>query len=415
MLLWPNALPGGRRIVYTVEGTSGLCGDASVVVHDLETDERITVAERAGYGVYSPSGHILYTSGDGSVSAVPFDPDRMEITGPPIAVETGVWVSSRWCGAHYAVSEGGTFAFARGSDFENSILSWMDRNGEEGGRIGAPVTIKTPPRLSPDGTRIAAYVAKPGSADIYTIDTRTGDPRRITSGPEMEDAPVWSPDGRQLAYHSWREGSGHVIEVVDLEGSGQPRLVYAVDERWVWPRSWSKQGWLIIKQLADDGGSDDGLTELLAIRLDGSGDVLTVAGTEVGGSYPRFSPDGRWIAYVSYETGQSEIYVVPFPELDRRLQVSSNGGTFPRWSQTGDELFFYSHQDGALMSVRYTTDDGVFRWETPTRAFPLGVAGVSPDAQRFLVNQSNPDAMVREIHLVENWFQVMQEKEGRQQ
>ena len=115
---------------------------------------------------------------------------------------------------------------------------------------------------------------------------------------------------------------------------------------------------------------------------------------------------------VSSETGQTEVYVAPFPELDRRYQVSGDGGSFPRWSQAGDELFFYSRAAGGQFSVRYSTDDRVFRWETPELLFPLGVTGVSPDAQRFLINRLDPDAWIREIHVVENWFQVLREREG---
>jgi Tol biopolymer transport system component len=405
-LAWPYALPDGRRIVYTSMGVSGLCGDARVVVHDLETDKLVTVAEGAGYGVYSPSGHVLIASAEGTLSAVPFDPERMEVTGPPFAVETGLRVSY-FCAAPFAVSEGGTFAFVRGSAFQTRLLFWYDRNGEEIEQIGDPVSINGA-TLSPDGTRIAASLDRPGSSDIYTIDTRTGVQRRITSGP-YQDHPAWSPDSRQLAYHTWRDGEGHVIEVVDLEGSGQPPVVYAggTGLDFVYPMSWSPQGWLAFQQSSEEGPMD-----ILAVRLDGSEDVLTIAGTEAAETNPSFSPDGRWIAYQSYETEYPEIFVAPFPELDRRYPVSSNGGIAPRWSQTGNELFFYSSAGGGMFSVRYSTEGRVFRWETPTFLFSVGVQGVSPDAQRFLVNLTNPDGFATEIHLVENWFQVLKELEG---
>jgi serine/threonine-protein kinase len=406
-LAWPHALPDGRRIVYTSMGASGLCGDARVVAHDLETEERITVAEGAGYGVYSPSGHVLYASAEGTISAVPFDPDRMEVTGPPFAVETGLRVNY-FCAAPFAVSEGGTLAFVRGSAFQTRLLFWYDRNGEEIEQIGDPVSINRP-TLSPDGTRIAGSLDRPGSSDIYTIDTRTGVQRRITSGPGGRDHPAWSWDGSQLAYHSWREGEGHVIAVVDLEGSGQPRVVYTggTGLDFVYPRSWSPQGWLAFEQASVQGPMD-----ILAIRLDGSEEVLTIAGTEAAEVNPTFSPDGRWIAYQSYETDSPEIYVAPFPELVPRYPVSSNEGIAPRWSQTGNELFFYSSAGGGMFSVRYSTEGGVFRWETPTFLCSVGVQGVSPDAQRFLVNLTNPDGFATEIHVVENWFQVVQELEG---
>jgi serine/threonine-protein kinase len=376
-----------------------------VVVHDLEADERVTVMEEVGSGIYSPSGHILYSSATGSVSAVPFDPERMEVTGPSFVLETGVWVSYWGCEAHYAVSEGGTFAFARGSAFENSILSWIDRSGEELGQIGAPLTLEAP-RLSPDGTRIATYLASPTNADLYLIDVQTGEQRRITHDPAGEDNPVWSPDGRRLAYRLYGAGDSQSFEVIDIDGAGQPEVVYPRSQFWSRPSSWSPQGWLAFEQQHPERGRD-----ILALRMDGSEEILTVAGTESYEYQARFSPEGDWIAYTSDETGQPEVYVVPFPELSWKQQISSNGGHSPRWSQAGDELFFARPGRG-MFSARYSTEGRVFRWETPTFLFPLGVVGVSPDAQRFLVNRRNPDAWIREIHLVENWFQMVKEKEA---
>jgi Tol biopolymer transport system component len=152
--------------------------------------------------------------------------------------------------------------------------------------------------------------------------------------------------------------------------------------------------------------------DILAIRLDGSEEVLTIAGTEAAEVNPSFSPDGRWIAYQSYETDHAEIYVAPFPELVPRYPVSSNGGIAPRWSQAGNELFFYSRAGGGMFSVRYSSEGDVFRWETPTFLFSTGVQGVSPDAQRFLVNLTNPEGFATEMHVVVNWFERLKELEG---
>jgi Tol biopolymer transport system component len=406
---WPQAFDGGRLVVYTVVGPSGLWHDASVVVQDLETGERMTVAEGATCGRYVATGHIIYADASGTLSAVPFDSREREVTGPAIPVESGVRVSSTGGAAAYATSEGGTLAFVRGSPWENHVLAWFDREGRRIGEVGAPVTTASP-RLSPDGRQVSSYLARPANSDLYVIDVESGLETRVTFDPGSEDTPVWSPDGRRLAYTSAKNTSDVRIEIKEIESNAPPEQIYSSRGGWVWPSSWSSDGrWLLFSQ--HQPGGDLGIG---AIQVDSAEHVIPVAVTEYDETSAQFSPDGDWVAYQSNETGRSEVYVGSFPDLLGKRQVSTEGGGRPVWSEGGDELFFW--QGSTLMVSRVSTPDGVFRREPPQSLFDVpdqgGSYGVTPDGERLLVKIGNPEARIGEIQVVLNWLEVLRAQEG---
>jgi len=407
--LWPQAFADGRLVVFTVLGPSGLWHDASVVVQDLATGERTTVAEKATFGRYVSTGHIVYADASGTLSAVPFDSRQREVTGPSIPVETGAWVSY-WGGeAGYTTSEAGTFAFFRGSDWENHLLAWFDREGRRTGEVGAPLTSEGI-NLSPGGRRIALYLAQPGNADVYVFDVESGSRTRVTFHAGAEDNPVWSPDGRRLAYQSVKSALDHRIEIKEIESTAPPEPIYSLSGGWLWPSSWSPDGrWIAFSQRQIEHSSN-----IYAIRVDSVEQVIPVAVSSAGEISAQFSPDGHWIAYQSNETGRGEVYVVSFPEISGKQQVSNGGGIIPHWSRAGDELFFW--QGPTLMTARVSTADGVFRWEPAQTLFDvpdrMGPYAVAPDGERFLVKIPNPESEIGEIHVVLNWFEVLKALEG---
>ncbi len=408
--VWPQAFGDGRLLVFTVLGPSWLWNDASVVVQNLQTGERITIAEKVTFGRYLSTGHIMYADASGTLIAVPFDPAREEVTGTPFPVETGVRVAYTGGAAWYAVSETGTFAFVRGSDWENHLLVWLDRQGRLIGEVGPPVTTETV-GLSPDGQRIALYLAQPGNADVYVFDAQSGEQRRVTFDTSGEDNPVWSPDGLRLAYQSAKSGLDHRIEIQEIGSAAGPVAILSASPTWLYPSSWSPDGrWLAFTRPHSERKMD-----IYAIRVDSTEYVLPVAVTSARESGAQFSPDGCWLAYQSNETGRTEVYVVSFPEIEGRQQISSGGGYSPRWSHAGGELFF--QQGRTIMTARVSTAGSVFRWEPPQSLFesPVGVLSysVTPDGERFLVVTTNPESPAAEIHVVLNWFEVLKEKAGR--
>jgi len=398
--LWPQLLPDRRHLLYTTMGPGMRWNGAKVVVQDLESGARTVVAEEATFGRYVRSGYVAYVRADGTVEAVPFDLRRREVTGTPVVVTTGVRTSYWGGAAALAVSDSGTLAFVRGSSWADDQLVWRDRRGNRLGTVGRPLT---PERfdLSRDGRSIVMYVAS-ATADIYRMDLETGELRRLTFDESTEDNPIWSPDGRRVAYHRITSGQEHRIVVRALAGQDEPEVLYTGSD-YVNPDSWSPDGrWLMLSEQAFEQGAE---WTARALDLEG-GDTVTVASPA---TKARFSPDGRWVAYASAKTGTQEIYIVSFPSLSSLQQISVDGGDQPRWAAGSGELFY--RKGDSLMVTTVRTRDGL-SWSPPRALFAMGggMYAVMPDGQRILVAEPNPEAQVREIHVVLNWDEELKKR-----
>ena len=218
-------------------------------------------------------------------------------------------------------------------------------------RIGSPLS-SFYLDLSPDGRRLAADIQQPTNSDVWLIDTTTGQRERRTFDPGFDGAPVWSPDGRRLAYVTFRTdgNGGGAIEVQEVDGGARAAALYtpeALTDLFTW--SWSPDGWLAFYEA--EGGDNN----IYALQVDDPENRIRVAVSAFDETFPHFSPDGRWLAYDSDETGRPEVYVVSFPEIGGREQVSTEGGDHPRWSAAGDELFFW--RDTTLMVTDVSTGE----------------------------------------------------------
>ena len=304
------------------------------------------------------------------------------------------------------MSDGGTAAFVHGSSETRQLLWWVDRAGQRVRQVGSPLS-SYHLDLSPDG-RLAVEIQSPVNSDIFLIDTATGRRDRLTFGQGFDQTPVWSPDGQRVAYVTFgTEGnSAGGIQVQQVEGGDKAVAIYtseAATDLWVW--SWSPDGWLAFNER--EGGNGN----IYALDADDGETRIDVAVTPYSEWFPQFSPDGRWLAYESDETGRREVYVISFPELGGKKQVSTQGGATPRWSVAGDELFFWQ---GTTLVVTTVSPGETFNSTFPQRLFEeadmVQTEGydVSPDGQQFLLMVRNPDALVREIHVVENWFSELE-------
>ncbi len=394
---YPQMLQGGRSVLFTILGPSMMWHDASVVVQDIESGERTTVAAGATYGHYVPTGHVVYIRADGTLEAVPFDLERREVTGSAFVIEEGVR-TGYWGGAgSFAISEAGTLVFVRGSSWQQHQLTWLDRQGNVLGHVGQPVTVERI-RLSPDDRYAVTYVASP-NADIARFDVATGEQRRLTFDTMTEDNPIWSPDGRRVTYRKIVSGSDVRLFTRSVDGQGDIEQIYAdTDGFYAVAEAWSPDGTALLI-------SDAGAVFVLNIE-----DQLVDTVSNNAGS-AAFSPDGRWIAYSSSETGRREVYVTSYPQLAGKQQISMNGGRFPQWSARSGELFFVNSDTMMVSSV--STGAG-FDWTTPQLLFSRpGISSigfdfsVTADGQRFLYPAQNPDASAREIHVVLNWFEEL--------
>lgn len=393
--LWPQWLPEQASVLFSSRRLTASGITDELVVLDLDSG-RVHVIGRGTQGVFVPSGHIVYATG-GALEAVRFDVERLTVTGGSFRVVESVNGYPRGA-TSFCVSSSGTLLYVEPPP--TATLDWIDREGVR-------VPVETPrgapgwPRLSPDGRFAALHVGGPETRDVWLLDLdRPGSSRQLTY--RGGGFPVWSRDGRSLAFMSRQEGSGDLY-TVPADGSGSPERVVS-GERTKIPVSWSADGVLAYYEIAEATERD-----IWVADLDGDRTPTPFVATSANELSPVFSPDGRQLAYVSNETGQNEVYARPFPPPGPVTVVSINGGSEPAWSPDGSELF-YRHGDTLMrVSVRYSPRFDVGR-PAPALDVPLlpGSGGnasydVAADGSRFLMLRPAAGSSVDELRLVLNW------------
>jgi serine/threonine-protein kinase len=404
----PTPLPDARGVLFL--SCSSNCVDMAVRVLDFESGEVHVVAEEAVRGWYLPTGHVVYVRRDGAALAAPFDLGSLSVTGPAVPVLEGVQITTRF--PQLAVAENGTLLYgmgATGGIQQLSIVS-VDRAGQV---IDVDSTWSgsfNSFALAPDGRAVAVGVGLGGGRDIWIKRLDDGLFTRLTfSG--VDRRPAWSPDGMSVAFVRDTLTGGDVY-VRDADGLNPDRVLARTD-RMVQAVEWSRDGqWLVLRTDNTDAGRGD----ILGVRLSGDTGATPLVASPYEELHPSLSPDGRWIAYTSNESGQQEVYVRPFPATDGgRWQVSIGGGSHPRWSPDGRELFYLS--GGRLIAAR-VADGPAFAVAERAPLFAMNVAllidgfhttyEVTPDGQSFLFISTpfvRPDeAVTGRLVLVENWF-----------
>jgi len=410
---WPDVLPGGKAILFSVAYEVGNpLDDASVAVMDLATGKHKTIIHGAGFPRYVPTGHIVYARG-GAILAVPFDAERLEVTGTPVTIQEGVVMRAENGRAQFSFSRAGDLAYVAGrtddSDDVRYPLVWVDRRGGEQ-VLSEERHRYSDPRLTPDGRTILVEVAEPAAA-IWAYDTARGTLSRITSG-GVSYGPLPAPDGERIAYEATRDGVAGVL-LARLDGSGEERLTST--KRLHVPTSWSPDG----KTLAISAGAESGYLELWLVSLDGdrTPQPFLQGQFNVGGA--RFSPDGKWLAYVSDESGRSEVYIRQFPQAGTRVAVSVSGGSQPVWARNGRELFFRNGDE--LLAVDVTLSPALTagkprvlfsRYDPPDasgRAYDMSADfDVSADGQRFVMPKHELNSSSLPVaRVVLNWFEEL--------
>jgi serine/threonine-protein kinase len=402
---WPEALPDGRGVLFTTV-FPGSIDSAQVTVFDTTT-RTSKVLVRGGTGaIYIPTGHLLYGA-NGALYAVPFDAERLEVTGTAVKVLEPVAITPEGA-LNVSVSAAGTLAYVRAdSKQDDRTLVWVSREGRED-PIAAPARPYVYPRLSPDGTRIAVEIWD-RNRDIWVWDLARETLIRVTENPGRDGFPVWTPDGRRLVFGS-AEGGATNLFWRPADGTGAVNR-FTKSQRIQFPYSISPDGTqLIIREDDPQTGLD-----ISVVSLKGSSDASSLIRTPFNEQNAEVSPDGRWLAYQSNESGQDEIYVRPFPNIGGgRWQVSTAGGTRPVWSSNGRELFYLA--PNGLSSAAVTTNDS-FAAGRPIRliearyfaetAFIGRTYDVSRDSQRFLMIKRSASVVQPEIVVVQNWDQEL--------
>ena len=405
---WPQFLPDGRHFLFEVGSTREENNGLFVTSLEAPAQKRRIGPEYARFQLVAP-GYLLFLQG-GTLLAQPFDTDKLATKGPPVAIASSVASFSQvpsW--GWFSASSTGRVAWV--SSLGNVVrLEWVDRAGRRLGSVGDPGRYGQVV-LSPDGRRLAAELPDADNRyDVWTIDVARGVPSRLTSDPANHRDPVWSPDGREVVFSSEARGDQDLLRK-GLDGLEPPAplprgIGQTPDERDV-AKDWVREGNTLLFLTI---GTEH---VLWAASLDGNEPPeALVKGFAV--DQPHVSPDGRWLAYISTESGRFEVYVQPFRRRGERLRVSANGGGQPRWRGDGKELF-YLGLDGALMSVavRYGEtglDLGIPETLVAARAFGAVLEGsdysdyaVAPDGQRFLVKRPVEGAETQRIHVLLDW------------
>jgi serine/threonine-protein kinase len=411
-IIHPQILPDGKSVLYTAVTPGG----GKIVVHAPRSGEQKELFP-GNAARYLPTGHILYESGY-NLLAVPFDLKTLSVTGGPVPLIENVIVNG---GApQYAVSNSGTLIYllwtADASASRN--LVWVDRNGREE-PLGTPSNRYSHLRISPDGTRVAVcYWHEGGGMDTYIWNLARKTLTRLTFDPAEEDFPLWTRDGKRIAFFSAREGNSGIY-LKSADGAGSDELISPRKGSYDFPGSWSGDGKTLLIDEIDNRTMRIGA---LSMEKEREGKLL------LQGKYmyaqPRISPDGRWLAYTSNESARNEIYVRPYPEVESgKWQVSTNGGDSALWSPDGRELFYRNGDEVLVVPVRtgqaFNNDSPRTLFREAYRAanhtqgtLELSPWDIHPDGKRFLMmkNIGSTGGGPRKINIVFNWTEELKQR-----
>jgi serine/threonine-protein kinase len=410
---WPEILPDGKAVLFVIGSAQdiGSFSESKIAAMRLDTHEKKILPILGTYPRYSSSGHLLFER-DGRVFAVPFDPHRLEVTGQQVPVLDGVKTSPNSGAADFTVSDTGSLVYLPENAYtHDGLMVWVDRK-KQVKELAAPARHYGSPHISPDGQRIAVAIPSGSSgSDVWVYEIPRGTLTRLTFD-EHSSAPIWSPDGKRIAFATTRP-TGPAILVKPADGSGAEETLVAGESLILVPTSWSSDGKFLAYWAV---GSATG-RDIWIVPLTGERKPQPFLQTKFNEMQARFSPDSRWIAYQSEESGRYEVYVQPFPGPGGKWQISTNGGTTPVWAENGRELFYMS--SGNFMSASVTAQP-TFSASTPriVADYPPflmgrlsnGVYDVSADGQQILFVRANvengpPD----EVRVVLNWTEELKQ------
>ena len=410
----PQLLPGGEWVLFTLRPAGVTDWDeAQIVMQSLGSGERVVLIEGGRDARYVETGHLVYAL-NGVLFAVAVDRDARQVRGGPVPLVEGVRQTAITGAAHFSIADNGALVYATGAGGAGATfsLAWVTRTGDAT-PTAAPPRNYSDVRVSPDGTRVAVTIVDQDNTDVWIWRLDQGPLTRLTFDDAYDGWPLWTPDSARVVFTSARDGGGLFWTAADGTGEVE-RLLESTTARPI-PWGWTPDGRAIIDMEGDIG----------LLTVEGERTVEMLLETQFAEGSPALSPDGRWLAYQSDESGQGEIYVQPFPNLDDgRWQVSTSSGSDPVWSPDGREIFYLA-LPGRLMVAEVETDPA-FTAGTAREAFAVveqsawGAGGgrqydLAPAGARFFARASTGaqgagDEVFMGLILVQNWLEELKER-----
>ena len=402
---WPSFLPDGKHVLYLAANHANpRSEDSGIYVASLDggTPRRLITS----YGSAQYASGWLLSVRDTSLLAFPFDPRRLIVKDEPVRItddanfDLGVW---RGC---FSASQNGVLVYQLAEAGIGGQLTWVDSSGRRISTVGEKSQAYSP-QLSPDGRRVLVILGDPNN-DIWVYELERNVRTRLTNAAQVTISPLWSPDGARILYVSQSRTSlplEFAMTIIAADAATEKKVVYRTTER-LEPTDWSRDGKYALADWGNIGSQD-----VWVVSLTEPVKAFPLVQTESPERAGQFSPDGRWVAYQSLQTGRPEIYVTPFPGGGARYQVSGNGGTQARWSRDGKQLYFVSGDDDLTVA---TVDGSGSRFEVRDvrplfrvnlfRGPRVGLVSyaIAPDGKRFLINDAG-EAGVPRVALVTNW------------
>jgi serine/threonine protein kinase/Tol biopolymer transport system component len=406
--LWPEILPGAKTVIFTVR-TGESFDTARIAAQSLETGSRQTLAENGTFARYVPTGHLLYMRRD-TIIAAPLDAQRVRMGLNPVPVVEGVRFDPRYGCGQFVVAASGTLIYVKGDarGIKRRLVA-ADRTGGERSLLDVPGAFSEP-KLSPDGRQLVVSI-EGTHQDLWLVDLPRRNLSRLTFELTEEFSPRWTPDGRRLFFGLSEVGGEPEIYAMAADGGGSREPILAGGKVAVFPSSVAPDGrMLAYVEIVTDENAD-----IWVLPLGGDRRPVPFVKTPFNEFGPEFSPDGRFLAYVSNESGRFEVYARPFPGPGPKRQVSVGGGTSPVWSRSGSEIFY--RNGDAVMAVAVTfgpefssaAPRTLFRgeYEEPARPDWPRNYDVTPDGKQFLMIKPDPDGRPTQAQVVFHWLEEL--------
>jgi dipeptidyl aminopeptidase/acylaminoacyl peptidase len=403
---WPLFLPDGNHFLYW-SGNPFAIGAADtngIFLSSLDGKQRQFMFPADSDALYAAPGYLLFLRGD-TLMAQPFDANGVKLTGDAVPIAEHIGNPQKYRLGHFSVSQHGELIY-EGSDTEAGQVTWIDASGKQLSTLGDPGGVQDV-RLSPDGKTLVESIEDPGTSnnDLWLVDLSRGVRTRFTFDPASHGYPAWSPDGREIAFSSTHAGNLSIFEkaangtgdIQPLAGDGVEQLV----------TDWSRDGrYIAYNRLDTQTGGGFGIWIL---PLFGDKKAFPFIQNQYNLLTSTFSPDGKWIAYSSQESGRRDVFISSFPGGSSKFQVSANGGSAPRWRADGKELFYIS-DDNKMTAVEIQEEGGSLEIGNAQALFPVNASSslllpydVTSDGKKFVIVVPITSSGEEPITLVTNW------------